>query len=521
MDYIKVVLDNVALKTRNGNYSEALKLLQPVIEHLGDDAPEIIWKELHNCFINLHMNEMIEKTREIGHKKWPASTWWAQTSKNPKNNFNLVISEAQARSSNINLLFQLQPQKKIDWYSIGINGVTYSQDGDFIWNFSYTLPIPSNCVNTIIFDHCIQKCSVPDAQKILKEFLRVLKPDGILYISTTDLNEIIKNYHSTFQVKANGKQAKSAAQRFNEQIDNTTMWLYDEEELINCVRQSGFDVIRKLTTEDIILTDIFQVQTKNENQLLIEVKKHGLSNISLLAVEHCTNSCQFCSTSSPFAPRKYYSVSDFLPWLQLLVKNNIDFSSISITGGEPFIHPFISDFITELRGHFPEKTLGLTTNFFWATPEKIIQNSSAINKLDGILISKYPNIVNRLGGEKIFNELVVQLQGLCPNVTIQMSDITHFGKWEIQPNPVPVRKFCSTSSCYVLRSDGMISHCAIGAGLKNRPEYTSILERNREYLYDLKTGTDGLLEWSYKYPFDLCSFCTFWYCQPTEWKSIN
>ena len=246
--------------------------------------------------------------------------------------------------------------------------------------------------------------------------------------------------------------------------------------------------------------------------------RHSLTTINLLAVEHCNNSCRFCSTSSPFAGKQTYSADAFLPWLELLTREGIEFSSIAITGGEPFLHRDLFGFISKLNEHFPHKQIGLTTNFSWASESRIKQVAPDLKSLDRMLISKYPNVVTKLGGEERFNSLVKLVREFSPHLKVAVADAEYMIAWELHPNAREPKAFCCTSDCYVLRPNGRISHCSVGVGLETRPEFLQIAAKCKEMLYDLNNGVAGLLSWSRKYPFDLCSYCTLWQGVHVAWQ---
>ena len=245
---------------------------------------------------------------------------------------------------------------------------------------------------------------------------------------------------------------------------------------------------------------------------------YNVKNINLLAVEHCTNACQYCSTSSPFSRKVSYPASSFFPWLDLLESERIPFIYISITGGEPFLHHDIGAFIYELKERYPFKKIGVTTNFFWANENKIKLFAPIIQMLNGgLYISLYENLITKLGGLERFNSLVGLLKELCPEITIEVWNRPSFTSWELHSDEHEVKDTCFTSDCYILRVDGKISHCSIGAGLENRLEYMPVMNLSKERLFNLSKGIDGFLSWALKYPIDLCLHCTMWRKVSSPW----
>jgi len=276
---------------------------------------------------------------------------------------------------------------------------------------------------------------------------------------------------------------------------------------LGCARQSMAVMLRR------------EIKATTRGVLQYDVKR-----INLMAVDNCTNTCKYCSTSSPFAKKQCYPASAFFPWLDLLVREQVEFENIAITGGEPFLHDDIFSFLSDLKKRYSKKKIGITTNFFWANEDAVRQTALRMDSLlDTMLISVYPNVVERIGGMQRFNELIDLLRTLCPKVNIAISgeSYAYMIGWKLHKNKRKVRNYCVTSDCYILRADGKISHCSIGVGLENRPEYKSIIDGSKERLFDLKNGIAGFLSWTHKYPFDLCYHCTFWRKSIVKWQDMR
>lgn len=247
--------------------------------------------------------------------------------------------------------------------------------------------------------------------------------------------------------------------------------------------------------------------------------------IHVVAVENCTNKCKFCSTNAPFAEKKSHPASSFFPWLDMLFgdnKNAFKDFPVAITGGEPFLHPDILLFADELRIKYPLKGIGISTNFFWATQEKIKKLAPLFRSLNALLISKYSNIVNKVGGEVKFDELVLLLKKVCPHLDIEVTPmISSFIKWDFHMGENDVLNACGTAFCYLLRSDGKLYRCSLAYGLEHRPEYEFIRNITPERYFDLSKGWTGFSEWSSKFPIDLCYHCTFWKHENTVWENLS
>ena len=132
------------------------------------------------------------------------------------------------------------------------------------------------------------------------------------------------------------------------------------------------------------------------------VESRMMKTINLLAIEYCSLSCAYCSTGAPFAKKIHHSAESFCKYLDLLVAKQIPFDYISITGGEPFLHPEVRDgsFFQLLKDRYPSKKIGVTTNFSWASVKNIIKYAPIIRMLRGMAISMYVQVVDRLGGQE-------------------------------------------------------------------------------------------------------------------------
>jgi len=254
--------------------------------------------------------------------------------------------------------------------------------------------------------------------------------------------------------------------------------------------------------------------------IILKKKENDIEKIVIHSTDICNINCKYCSRGIPFKKsNKSYFASEFIPWLNFLIQQDIIFEKITITGGEPFLHPDIFTFINELKNGYPNKIIRLVTNFFWADEKIINKYAPKLKNLDNLVISKYPSIIEKCGGNREFNQLVELLKLNCPNINIEVHELAQFISWELHKNKEPVSDICTTeqAKCYTLGNDGIVTRCVIACGAKNINEYKSILAANKEYLYDLKKwDRKEFLYFANKYPFDLCEHCTF-----TKYKSEN
>jgi len=238
-----------------------------------------------------------------------------------------------------------------------------------------------------------------------------------------------------------------------------------------------------------------------------------MRNVNLLVAEHCSNTCEHCSTGSPFLGKQTHPAAGFFPWLDALVRGGVEFNDISLTGGEPFLHPEVRDgsFMRALRERYPDKRVNATTNFYWGSERLIERFAPAVAEFFALDVSLYANLVERLGGQARVHELLDLLAAACPSTIITPIERPTFIAWELHEEERPVQGPCVTSDCFILRPDGRISHCSIAIGAEGNPAFAPILASTSEGLFDIARGVEGFREWADTYPFDLCRHCTMWH----------
>jgi predicted SAM-dependent methyltransferase len=130
----------------------------------------------------------------------------------------------------------------------------------FLHNLRKPLPFSDNSFSAVYASHLLEHFYLNEAQNLLKECHRVLKPGGILRIMVPDLEERIKNYSAS--KKSYGESKVKAGDAFMESInvhprnfrsrglvyrlyDNATSfhnhkWMYDADSLVFYMKEAGF-----------------------------------------------------------------------------------------------------------------------------------------------------------------------------------------------------------------------------------------------------------------------------------------
>lgn len=107
---------------------------------------------------------------------------------------------------------------------------------------------------------------------------------------------------------------------------------------------------------------------------------------------------------------------------------------------------------------------------------------------------------------------------------IEINDAANFTSWVLHRQKKSITHACSTEQahCYTLGKEGIITRCVIACGAQHIAQYKSILEMNKEYVFDLKKWNKSkFLNFAHKFPFDLCKHCSFTKYETENWGPEN
>jgi predicted SAM-dependent methyltransferase len=117
-----------------------------------------------------------------------------------------------------------------------------------VWNLTEALPFPDSVCSAVFSEHFIEHISKEEAGRFLGECYRVLKPNGVLRISTPDAELFLRSYAGDQKFLAH----PSFSQEIETSIDRVNymmreygqhLWSYDEELLTLMLRRAGFESI--------------------------------------------------------------------------------------------------------------------------------------------------------------------------------------------------------------------------------------------------------------------------------------
>lgn len=240
--------------------------------------------------------------------------------------------------------------------------------------------------------------------------------------------------------------------------------------------------------------------------------------VEVHAVDHCNNHCDSCHNYSPFAPRRNYAAEEYFDGLDILTLNKVNYVTISIMGGEPFLHPDLTAFADALQRRYA-KYLICTTNCFWLSEEDIDHYEPLWRLLTTLTVSVYPNIVKKLGGMDRFKELLQYLKSRYPRLHVHMPDKFVFRRLSFYEEPEPVTLHCPNAECTCLLPDARLARCGAGAFQHFSQTTSAGFAASQDMFYDLNAfDWQSFWFWRKRYPLDACSYCGLSKLEQINWK---
>ncbi len=141
------------------------------------------------------------------------------------------------------------------------------------------LPYEDTSVSYIYSEHFVEHLTVAEAQKVFREFHRVLASDGIVRIATPDLRYILRRYFFGWKrqewIKKYGFEwIKTPAEMVNVGMREWGhQYLYDEQELRRRLLEAGFDDVRRERLGRSSTSMLKNLETRADSHLILEAVK--------------------------------------------------------------------------------------------------------------------------------------------------------------------------------------------------------------------------------------------------------
>ena len=262
--------------------------------------------------------------------------------------------------------------------------------------------------------------------------------------------------------------------------------------------------------------------------------KNYLSYIAIHAVDHCNQSCVFCNNHSVFFKKKQYKTEDFSRWIDtLLEKRMLKFGTLSIIGGEPFLHEDLLEFISGFKKRYDPMNIQVITNGFWLkTKEDIDKRQDVLDSINRLIVTRYPNMLSKEKFDESieylksrhsfgFNPLAEKGYAKQVDSCFEIWGVENWGSFEFLNAPEEVKSFChAQANCTQLLADGRLTRCATAGYADKNPLATkAFLENRKDIFFDVKNEERSISEWRNKWPLDACSYCTMWKENKTKWAN--
>lgn len=246
------------------------------------------------------------------------------------------------------------------------------------------------------------------------------------------------------------------------------------------------------------------------HQLIVIRGKRFTKNfpIEVHVTEHCNLNCAGCSHFSSLAGEEYLAPEQFEKDLRRLAELTRRFYTIKLLGGEPLLHPRITDFFALARKYFPDTPVQLTTNGILLLKQNdAFWESCKANNIV-ISISQYPIKLNKTEIKKRARAYRVKLEftGSTAENRMCKMPLDLSGGQDTQKS---YRKCAISWGCCVTLRDGRIYTCCTAAHIKFFNECFSqnlrAGEKDSVDIYAVRSKEE-IIDFLAK-PFPFCRYC--------------
>ncbi len=243
-------------------------------------------------------------------------------------------------------------------------------------------------------------------------------------------------------------------------------------------------------------------------ELVFSLVPPQLARLEVDIVDHCNLNCRACGKLSNIANEKYLDIEVFRHDLKRLKELYSNIKLFRLMGGEPLLHPKVSEFVKAARHYFPNASIRVVTNGLLLTSDKIDKNLFEIMHNCAALfdISMY------LPTTKIWFSIleVLRKNNIRYNIT---EPINIFSRRLTQDRKNYKEAFYKCEiGCTTLR-EGYITRCERGRLLKKLAEYFGANIDEKVFgtgfynIHDDEIDGYKLKKMLYDNPFPACSYC--------------
>jgi organic radical activating enzyme len=247
----------------------------------------------------------------------------------------------------------------------------------------------------------------------------------------------------------------------------------------------------------------------------------NLGWFELHVVDHCNLNCLNCNHHSLFFKKKEYSCTDYFPWIDEMRRRKINFGTIGVIGGEPFLHSDLEGFCRGMKERYGSRIL-ITTNGYWLRHWE--KHVGTIMLADEMVFSIYEPIEKSMSREEL-DKNIEKVSAVNPKMNVRRRDhIRHFSEIKFTSKPEIPSSYCDwQADCTNLLADGRLARCGVGAYANKNPGVTEQFSNSsQDMFYDLsKDNGRDFGKWKKKYPLEGCKYCTMWKKSMVPWQNIK
>jgi len=239
---------------------------------------------------------------------------------------------------------------------------------------------------------------------------------------------------------------------------------------------------------------------------------YRFEEFSLHVTDHCNYNCKNCMHFSPYLSPKEYSASDYFEAIDSMIPKLSACPKITLTGGEPFLHSNLPQFVSEMKERYSGYRIALVTNAYWLrSHEDVNKYKPMLQLLSNLFVSAYKKV-----NINLINEIrkIQRIDG--GPLPVKVNKRTSFfrvgfnekSQYPVLPSGCKRNGKCQYITCPQLLANGKLMKCVMGYAFASSYETPLVdIENSTQTFYDTINPSEDLEIWRERYPFDLCYYC--------------
>lgn len=169
---------------------------------------------------------------------------------------------------------------KDGWINIDNNSDNNIEKLDLNWDLRNPLPFADNSVDYIFNEHFFEHLTVEESRAAMQDFMRTLKPGGVMRIAMPDMEDVVELYlDKNWKKRPIFKNHGLTFVQTRAEMVNMSFhwwghkWLYDWEELVRRAHEIGYDKIQRCTWRKSKHAALKNLETREGSILIAEITK--------------------------------------------------------------------------------------------------------------------------------------------------------------------------------------------------------------------------------------------------------